>query len=239
MRFCAGRQREELTSGGDRQRLSSPPKGSAMFRALILAAVLIPSLAGAQDLPPPPAGTYHIERGHTRVLFQVSHLGLSGYTALFTDYAATLTFDPENPAAMTLTATIEAASVETHYPDPALDFNAVVAGPEFLDAGQFPQITFASTSVTVTGDNTADVTGDLTLHGVTKPVTLQVTYNGGYGQTDFDPGGARIGFSATGQMLRSDFGIAYGVPAPGTDFGVSDEVKIIIEAEFVANKPTY
>jgi polyisoprenoid-binding protein YceI len=210
-----------------------------MIRALILATALIPALACAQDLPPPPPGTYHIDRGHARVLFQVSHLGLSDYTALFTDYDATLTFDPDNPAAMTLTATIEAASVETHYPDPALNFNAVVSGPEFLDAGQFPQITFASTAVSVTGENTADVTGDLTLHGVTKPVTLQVSYNGGYGQTDFDPGGARIGFSATGQILRSDFGIAYGIPAPGTTFGVSDAVDITIEAEFVANKPTY
>jgi polyisoprenoid-binding protein YceI len=210
-----------------------------MFRATILAATLIPTLAFAQDLPPPPAGTYYIDRGHARVLFQVSHLGLSNYTALFTDYDATLTFDPDNPTATTLTATIDAGSVETHYPDPALDFNAVVAGPEFLDAAQFPKITFTSTVVAVTGENTADVTGDLTLHGVTKPVTLQVHYGGGYGQTDFDPGGARIGFSATGQIMRSEFGIGYGVPAPGTTFGVSDAVGIIIEAEFTSNKAAF
>jgi polyisoprenoid-binding protein YceI len=108
-----------------------------------------------------------------------------------------------------------------------------------LDAVQFPEIAFTSTTVSVTGENTAEVTGDLTLHGVTKPVTLQVTYNGGYGPADFDPGGARIGFSATGQIMRSEFGIGYGVPAPGTDFGVGDAVAIIIEAEFVQNKPAY
>lgn len=210
-----------------------------MFRALILAASLIPTLGLAQDLPPPPAGTYHIDRGHTRILFRVSHLGLSNFTALFTDYDATLTFDPVNPVAMTLTATIDAGSVETHYPDPALDFNAVVAGPEFLDAAQFAAITFTSSTVAPTGDMTADVTGDLTLHGVTQPVILQVTFNGGYGPTDFDPGGARIGFSATGQIMRSDFGMGYGVPAPGTNFGVSDRVEIIIEAEFTGNKPAF
>jgi polyisoprenoid-binding protein YceI len=210
-----------------------------MFRPIILAGVLIPQMAFAQDLPPPPAGTYYIDRGHTRILFQVSHLGLSNYTAMFTEYEATLTFDPDNPSAMTLTATIDAGSVETHYPDPALDFNAVIAGPEFLDTAKFSAITFTSTAVTPTGDNTADVTGDLTLHGVTKPVTLQVSYGGGYGQTDFDPGGARIGFSATGELMRSEFGISYGVPAPGTTFGVSDAVGIIIEAEFTSNKPAY
>ena len=185
-----------------------------MLHRLILAAALIPTLALAQDLPPPPAGTYHIDRGHTRILFSVSHLGLSDYTALFTEYDATLTFNPDDPAAMTLSVTIDPASVETHYPDPALDFNATVAGPEFLDAAQFDAITFTSTGVTVTEGDMVDVTGDLTLHGVTKPVTLQVTYNGGYGANEFDPGGARIGFSATGQILRSAFGMVTACPDP-------------------------
>jgi polyisoprenoid-binding protein YceI len=210
-----------------------------MLRRLILAAALIPAIAIAQDLEPAPAGTYHIDRGHTRVLFSVSHLGLSDYTALFTDFDATLTFNPDDPAAMTLIATIDPASVETHYPDPAFDFNATVAGPDLLDAAQFDAITFTSTDVAVTGENTADVTGDLTLKGVTKPVTLQVTYNGGYGANNFDPGGARIGFSATGQILRSEFAMGYGVPAPGTDFGVADDVTITIQAEFSQNKPAF
>ncbi|MGL4321027.1 MAG: YceI family protein [Paracoccaceae bacterium] len=202
-----------------------------MIRALALG-LMLASPVCAQDMPSPPAGTYTIDVGHTRVLFQVSHLGFSSYTALFTEMEATLTFDPENPAAMTLQATVNPASVETHYPDPAVDFNAVVAGPEFLDSAQFPDITFNSTAVTLTGENTADVTGDLTLHGVTLPLTLQVTYNGGYGAVEFDPSGARIGFSATGSLQRSAYGIAYGVPAPGTTMGVGDEVKIIIETEF-------
>ncbi|MGL5009508.1 MAG: YceI family protein [Paracoccaceae bacterium] len=203
-----------------------------MIRALILASLLTATPAIAQDLPPPPPGIYTLDQGHTRLLFQVNHLGVSNYIALFTEMDATLTFDPENPTAMTLTATVDPASVETHYPDPAVDFNATIAGPEFLDAAQFPTITFTSTSVTLTGPESADVTGDLTLHGVTLPLTLAVTYNGGYGKTDFDPAGARIGFSATGSLMRAAHGIGFGVPAPGTEFGVSDEVKIIIETEF-------
>ncbi|MGL5011889.1 MAG: YceI family protein [Paracoccaceae bacterium] len=204
-----------------------------MIRALALS-LMLASPVCAQDMPSPPAGTYTIDVGHTRVLFQVSHLGFSNYTALFTDIDATLTFDPENPEAMTLQATVNPASVETHYPDPAVDFDALVAGPEFLDSAQFPEITFNSTRVTLTGENTADVTGDFTLHGVTLPLTLQVTYNGGYGAVEFDPSGARIGFSATGSLLRSAHGIGYGIPAPGTEMGVGDEVKIIIETEFTS-----
>jgi polyisoprenoid-binding protein YceI len=71
---------------------------------------------------------------------------------------------------------------------------------------------------------------------VTQPVTLDVTYNGGYPPTSFDPGGARIGFSAHGTLKRSAFGIAYGIPAPGTTMGVSDDVDVAIETEF-SSKP--
>jgi polyisoprenoid-binding protein YceI len=210
-----------------------------MFRQTFLAMMIAfgPLAVAAQDATSPPAGEYQLDLGHARVLFQVNHLGASNYTALFTDFEATLAFDPADPAAMRLRATIQAASVETHYPDPAVDFNAVIAGPEFLDAAQFPTITFTSTAIVLTGNQTAEVTGDLTLHGVTKPVTLTVTYNGGYGANDFDPAGARIGFSATGSLRRTDFGIGFGVPAPGTTFGVGDAVTIIIEAEFSAKLP--
>ncbi len=207
----------------------------ARFLAPLLALGLaLTTPAQAQDLPAPVAGDYTLDLGHTRLLFKVSHLGFSTYIAPFTDLTATLRFDPENPASMQVQATIKAASVETHYPDPAVDFNAVVTGPEFLDAPQFPEITFASTAVILTGDNTADVTGDLTLHGVTRPITLAVTYNGGWGAMQLDPTGARIGFSATGALNRSDFGIGFGVPAPGTTLGVADLVKIELEAEFTS-----
>ncbi len=204
------------------------------MRKFMMAAAIavIAGMAPAQDLPAPMAGDYRIDLGHSRLLFRVSHLGYSNYTAMFTKIDADLTFDPENPAAMKLKVPVDPASIETHYPDPAVDFNGVITGPEFLDAKTYPEMTFVSTTVAPTGENTADVTGDLTLHGVTKPVTLAVTYNGGYGAHPMDPGGARIGFSATGSLMRSDFGMGFGVPAPGTTMGVGDKVEIIIEAEF-------
>ena len=205
-----------------------------MLRTLVLMAALLGQLCmgAAQDLGTPAAGAYSLDLGHTRLLFRVSHLGFSNYTAMFTDLSADLAFDPDHPEAMTVSAKINAASLETHYPDPALDFNAVLTGPEFLDTAQFPQITFVSTAVKPVGDRQAEVTGDFTLHGVTKPVTLLVRFNGGWGDMPMDVG-ARIGFSATAEFNRSDFGVGYGVPAPGTTMGVSDRVEVILEAEFV------
>lgn len=180
-----------------------------------------------------PAGRYTLDLSHGRLIFRVSHLGFSNYTALFTDFAAELDFDPANPEAMALTATVDPASIETHFPDPAFDFNTYLAGPDFLDAAAFPEITFTSTRVRMTAPDKAAVTGSLTLRGVTRPITLRVTFNGGYAPQSFDPGGARIGFSATGTLFRSDFGIDMGIPAPGTTLGVSDAVEIEIEAEFI------
>jgi polyisoprenoid-binding protein YceI len=83
-----------------------------------------------------------------------------------------------------------------------------------------------------TGDKTARITGDLTLHGITRPVVLGATFNGGYGKNSFDPGGARIGFSARGTLNRSQFGLAEGIPAPGTTMGVGDAVQFQLEVEF-------
>jgi len=90
--------------------------------------------------------------------------------------------------------------------------------------------------VQVTGANTAKVTGDFTLHGVTRPVTLDVTYNGGYPPTSFDPGG-RVGFSVHGSIKRSAFGMGYGIPAPGSNLGVGDDVEVMIETEFSQKAP--
>lgn len=205
-----------------------------MLRRMVLVATLLATPVPAQDLPAPVAGDYMLDLGHSRLLVKLNHLGFSTYIAPFTDFTATLAFDPENPAAMKVDATVRIASLETHYPDPTLKFNETLTGPEFLDAAQFPDARFTSTAVTPTGPDTADVTGDLTLHGVTKPMTLQVAYNGGWGNMPLDPAGARIGFSATGSFLRSDFGVGYGVPAPGSEMGVSDRVALEIEMEFTS-----
>jgi polyisoprenoid-binding protein YceI len=189
-------------------------------------------VAVAQEYVPPTAGRYVMDPGHSRLLFRVSHMGFSNYTALFTEISADLNFDPDAPEAMVVRAVVKAGSLETHYADPAVDFNAVLTGPDFLDAAAFPDITFVSTRVLPTGPREADVTGDFTLHGVTRPLVLKVRFNGGWGDFPMDVG-ARIGFSAVGEINRSDFGVGFGVPAPGSTLGVGDKVEIILETEFI------
>lgn len=184
-----------------------------------------------------PAGLYEIDKAHTSVNFRISHMGLSEYTARFTKIEGKLNFDPANPEAMTVEATLNPKSIQTNYPDPKeTDFDGQLAGKDFLDAAQFPQITFKSTKVVKTGDHTAQVTGDLSLHGISKPITLDVTFNGSMAPSTIDPGG-RVGFSAKGRLKRSDFGMGFGIPAPGTNMGVGDLVEIAIETEFSKPQP--
>jgi polyisoprenoid-binding protein YceI len=179
-----------------------------------------------------PAGAYTLDKAHASLIFRVNHLGFSHYTARFKRFDAQLQFDPANLATAQVTATVDAASLETDYPDPAtLDFNATLKGAQWLDVAKYPVMTFASRQVEVTGRNTMRIHGDLTLHGVTRPVVLDASFNGGYAGHPLDPH-ARIGFSAHGTLRRSEFGISYGIPAPGTTLGVSDEVDLTIEAEF-------
>jgi polyisoprenoid-binding protein YceI len=180
-----------------------------------------------------PAGAYALDKAHTNLSFKVSHLGFSHYTADFDKVDGKLRFDPANPSAMTVEAAIDPKSLDLNTP-PA-GFHDQLLGKTWFDAAAFPSISFKSTKVEVTGPKTANVTGDLTLHGVTKPVTLAVTFNGGYAANAFD--GARIGFSAHGALKRSDFGMGYGLPAPGTNMGVSDNVEIAIETEFANGGP--
>lgn len=210
-----------------------------MCRGLLqsICVVLASALSAAAEIAPvetpAPSGSYRLDPAHARLVFRVGHLGFSYYTAFLTGLAAELDFAPASPSDMRVRARVDPASVATHHPDPAYDFDAVLAGPQFLDAAQFPDITFTSTSVSLTEPAQAAVTGDLTLRGVTRPVTLRVTFNGGYAGHPLDPGGARIGFIATGTVFRSDFGMTFGLPAPGSDLGVADAVEFRIDAEFI------
>lgn len=183
----------------------------------------------AKDIP---AGAYELDPSHATLLFRVDHLGFSHYTARFKRFNAKLQFDPQQLASAQLEVSVDPRSIETDFPDPAkLDFNGELQGAQWLDVATYPELTWRSTNVAVTGANTMRVTGDLTLHGVTKPVVLDATFNGGYSGHPMDPR-ARIGFSGRGTFKRSDFGIGYGIPAPGTTMGVSDEVEVIVEVEF-------
>jgi polyisoprenoid-binding protein YceI len=184
----------------------------------------------APPLAAPPAGDYTLDKAHTNVQLRVSHLGLSTYTTRFTRVDAALSFDPAKPTAAHVFAQIDSASIDMNaWPTVCVD---ILRGPQLLDTEKFPKIVFRSESVRMTGAQTMDITGTLELHGVTRPVTLNAIYHGGYaGIAKMDPR-ARIGFSARGSFKRSDFGMVFGLPPPGSDMGVGDLVDISIEAEF-------
>ena len=179
-----------------------------------------------------PAGAYTIDPAHTSVLFRVDHLGFSMYTARFKKASADLQFDPANLAASSVTVNVDASSLETDYPNVAEhDFNAQLLSETWLNAAEHPQITFRSARVEVTGPRTMRIHGDLTLRGVTRPMTLDTRFNGGYAGHPMDRN-ARIGFSASGTLKRSEFGMSFGIPEPGSTIGVSDDVEVIVETEF-------
>jgi polyisoprenoid-binding protein YceI len=201
--------------------------------ALILVAGPAVAATAAAPAPQPPAGAYTLDKAHTSVTFRVSHLGFSRYTARFSSIDGKLKFDPAHPAAMAVEATIDPKSLALNTP-PA-GFHDTLMGKSWFNAQAFPTITFKSTRVALTGKNTANLTGNLTLHGVTKPVTLDVTYNGGWPPNAMD--GARVGFSAHGVIQRSAFGMGMGVPAKGSNMGVSDDVDVAIETEFNPGGP--
>jgi polyisoprenoid-binding protein YceI len=178
----------------------------------------------------PPAGAYKLDKSHASLVLRASHMGFSTYTTRFSRFDADLTLDPRDLSASKVVTTIEASSFEMDAaPQMCLD---IMKGPQMLDTAKFPQIVFKSEKIRMTGAKSMEISGTLTLHGVTRPTVLVATYNGGYaGMPNMDPQ-ARVGFSAHGSFKRSDFGIVYGVPAPGTTLGVGDLIDFSIEAEF-------
>lgn len=167
-----------------------------------------------------PAGHYLLDKAHGSLIARISHMGFSRYTVRFNRMDAEFDYDPKAPAASRLEVKVEAASIDTGN----ADFSKELASSGWFDAGKYPTIAFASKSVDLGDGQHGKINGDLTLHGVTKPVSLDVTFNGvGSGLI---PGSLRTGFSATGVIKRSDFGM--------TRYAtwVGDEVNLQIEAEF-------
>ncbi|MET0546668.1 MAG: YceI family protein [Caulobacterales bacterium] len=187
-----------------------------------------------------PAGAYKLDNTHASITWKVMHMGMSNYTARFTKWDSELNFDPTDPAKNSVNVTIDAKSVRTDYPYAKTkapwggmeDFDAKISSdPTMLNAKKFPTITFKSTGVERTGEKTAKVTGDLTMLGVTKPITIDATFNGGMKEHPMLKAGA-IGFSGVGTIKRSDFGFTAGAPFVG------DDVQILIEAEYLQAPPT-
>lgn len=167
------------------------------------------------------AGAYALDAAHGKITWSVDHLGFSKYYGQFVNVAAELTLDPANPAASTLTATIPLTDVAPN--DDGLKRH--LQTPDFFDTANHPVATFRSVHIMLdpSKPNEAMVHGELTLRGVTKPVTMEVEFNQA-GQTR---GGYKAGFDGEATIKRSDFGITYALP------GVSDEVELHIEGEFV------
>ncbi|MFN7398550.1 MAG: YceI family protein [Sandaracinobacter sp.] len=171
-----------------------------------------------------PAGEYVLDKTHASIIWKVTHLGLSHYTARFTGFDMVLMLDPVTPTKSTIAVTIDPRSVKTDFPFPEKeDFDKVIA-EKFLQAGDHPAITFKSSSLKATGAKTGKLTGNLTMMGVTKPVVLDVTLNGAMVHPFRKI--PVVGFSATGKFNRSDFGSTV-LQGP-----IGDEVTVIIEAEF-------
>jgi polyisoprenoid-binding protein YceI len=173
------------------------------------------------------ADQFALDKQHTDVRFSWDHLGLSRQSGKFTDLTGTVMFDSEKPEATTVNVTIPVASMMTGVPP--LDA-ALVKSKDYFDVAAHPLITFKSTGVKVTSDKTAELAGDLTINGVTKPVTLAVVWNylGQHPLGSVNPtfaGKTAAGFSARTQILRSEWGISRLIPL------VSDEIRISIEAE--------
>lgn len=199
-----------------------------LFGAALLSTMVLAQAVQAQDGPEldpskVQAGTYAIEPVHTRVLFAVSHLGFSTWYGEFTNASGTLKLAPGFVEGSTFEIRIPVETVSTS--------NAKLDGElkdaPWLDAAQFPEILFKAKKVERTGDKTAKVTGELTLHGVTKPVTLNVKFNGA-GINPLDKK-YTVGFEAKGLIKRSDFGVKTYLPLIG------DDVTLIISAAFERN----
>ncbi len=157
------------------------------------------------------AGAYKVESYHTQVGFSISHFGYTNYYGLFSGATGTLQLDTASPASSKLAVTIPVQSVQTTVPQ----LTEILKGDQWFDTAKYPTATFASTQVVRTGADTATIVGDLTLHGVTKPVTLKAHLVGS-GVNPLDKA-FTTGFEATGTIKRSDFGISQFLPLLGDD----------------------
>ncbi|BCM82924.1 YceI family protein [Methylobacterium indicum] len=191
----------------------------------LVAGLALAAPAGAQgaatrDPAQIQAGTYVVDPNHTQAVFTVTHFGFSPYTGIFSDVSGTLELQPTKPAESRLKVTVPVKSLYA----PSQHLVESLKSDKWLDVAQFPDMTFTSTKVTPEGKDKAKVVGDLTLHGVTKPVTLEVTLVGA-GANPMNKK-VTVGFEAKGTIKRSDFGVKTFVPA------ISDEVHLVLNGAF-------
>jgi polyisoprenoid-binding protein YceI len=170
--------------------------------------------------------TYRIDPAHSTAQFVVRHMMITNVRGAFGKVEGTVVYDPENPAQSSIEAAIDVASIETR--DAQRDTHLKSA--DFLDADKFPKITFKSSKIEGSGGEFR-VSGDLTIHGVTRPVVLQVE---GPTPAAKDPwGNTRVGASATTRIKRSDFGLTWNAALETGGFLIGDEVKIELEIQLI------
>ncbi|MEP6914749.1 MAG: YceI family protein [Acidobacteriota bacterium] len=193
-------------------------------RSVVLtSAVLIAASASAQP------ATWTIDPGHSAATFSVRHMIVSNVKGEFDGPAGTVIFDPANPSTMRIDATIDTRSINTRNADRDVDLKSAL----FFDVQKFPRITFKSREVTVDGPGKLKVVGDLTMHGVTKAVTLAVD---GPTQAIKDIwGGTRVGATATTTINRRDFGLVYNRMLEAGGAVVGEQVAISLDIEITRN----
>ncbi len=177
------------------------------------------------------AGTYELDVAHTKILFKVGHLGISTVTGQFKDFTGSFTLDPDNLTTLQGSVTIQTASIDTEN----TERDEHLRSPDFFDAEKYPESRFVITKVENVGEGKLEVHGELTLHGVTKPVVLNAKFGGALK----DPwGNHRAAFTATTTINRKDFGVIWNKVLDNGGFLVGEEVEIMIEAEGIGKKAT-
>lgn len=192
----------------------------SLYRAISVLAVL--ALLGSSSLPLQAQGvTYRVDPVHSTVLFRVKHMNTAFVYGRFNSFTGTIVVNERNPAQSSVAFEIDLNSVDTG----TSQRDDHLRGPDFFNTRQFPKATFRSTRVRKLNDTTIEVQGNLTLRGVTKPLTLRVTLTG----KGRNPRGQEIiGFETTFTLKRSAFGINYGLNG-----GLSDEVRLTVSVEAV------
>lgn len=196
---------------------------SLVFAAALLLSATVPALAqqGATTNPAEvQSGTYAPDINHTQIGFTLSHMGFSNYSGRLNGVTGSLTLSADKPAASKISVSVPAASFSTT----SEKLDDELRSADWFDAEKFPAITFVSTKVAPTGPGKATITGDLTMHGVTKPIVLHATFVG----AGANPMSKKytVGFEATGTVKRSEFGVTKYVPLIG------DEVELSLHGAF-------
>lgn len=189
--------------------------------ALALPAIAQSPLPGAPDSSRISAGSYDVDTDHTEVVWTVNHMGITPLSGAIAASGGTLDIDPSKPEAAEVTVTFDIADLSTTTPA----FTKHLLSADFFEADKHPTATFTSTSVETDGEK-AKITGNLTIKGVTRPVTLDAEFFG----AGINPMSKElnVGFTATTQIKRSEFGLGYGVPAV-----TPDRVDLRISAAFI------